>query len=101
MYDKKVISKFIKHASRIDVTRGWWGGGNVELLVNGCRVSLRNDKVLKTGSDNSYTTMWTYILDGGLEHCGDVLGFPGLPLVVYGCIHMLSNLFVFNKTKNQ
>ena len=84
MYDKKVISKFIKHASRIDVTRGWWGGGNGELLVNRCRVSLRNDQVLKTGSDNSYTTMWTYILGVAWTTVEIYLAFLGYPLLYMG-----------------
>ena len=86
MYEKKVsrISKFINQASRINVTRGWRWGGNGELLVNGCRVSLWNDKVLKTGSGNGYTTMWMYILGGVLNHCRDLLGLPGLSLVYMG-----------------
>lgn len=56
-----------------------------------------NDKVLKTGSGNDYTTMWMYVLGGGLDHKFTWLSW--VTPCVYGCIHMLSNLFVFNKTK--
>lgn len=38
-----------------------------------------------------------YILGGGLDHKFTWLSW--VTPCVYGCIHMLSNLFVFNKTK--
>lgn len=51
-------------------------------------------KVLKTGSGNAYPTMWMYILGGVLNHCGDLLGLPGLSLVYMG-VHICYQTCLF------